>query len=92
MYQTEKFTIIYIIQVFSTKITVDMMLLIIMHLSVELINSLQQLCVKSCVAQKWDRACKKRGLGGTSAGKDENGQMMCDIEIKDRVPSKDLRD
>ena len=35
----------------------------------------QQLCEKQHVAWKWDLACKERKCGGTSASRDENGQV-----------------
>ena len=36
-------------------------------------------------------ACKERKCGGTSASRDENGQM-CGVKLKDRLPSKELRE
>jgi len=33
------------------------------------------LCAKQHVAWKWDLACKERKCGGTSASRDENGQV-----------------
>ena len=38
-------------------------------------NIVQQLCAKQYVAWKWDLACKERKCGGTSASRDENGQV-----------------
>jgi len=34
-------------------------------------------CVKQHVSWKWDLACKERKCGGTSASRDENGQVEC---------------
>ena len=43
---------------------------------------------------KWDLACQEIKWGGTSASRDENGygRWLCNVKVKDRVPSKELRE
>ena len=52
------------------------------------------MCAKQHAAWKLDLACKERKCGGTSASRDENGQVdvMCGVKLKDRLPSKELRE
>jgi len=38
-------------------------------------ETVRQLCERWCVAWRWDLACGKIGLGGTSMGKDGGGQV-----------------
>jgi len=50
------------------------------------------LCNELYATQKRDLACQERKWGGTSANRDENGQWMCNVKVKDRVPSKELKE
>jgi len=50
------------------------------------------MCAKQYVAWKSDLARKERKCGGTSASRDENAQVDVWHKLKDRFPSKELRE